>query len=74
LAVLGNLLALERQQLPAGVRPLSYNLSLVPDETNLRFRGDVTIILDVKAATPSIVLIEAGKNHKLTVTSVDAGW
>jgi aminopeptidase N len=48
--------ASERQQLPAQVRPVSYDLSLVPDAANLRFRGQVRIALDIKAATPSIVL------------------
>jgi aminopeptidase N len=46
----------ERQQLPAQVRPVSYDLSLVPDAANLRFRGQVRIGLMVKAATSSIVL------------------
>src|SRR5689334_23220415 len=44
-AVPGCLLGLERQQLPAGVTPISYDLSLVPDETNLRFGGQVRIML-----------------------------
>jgi aminopeptidase N len=55
-AIPDGLLALERQQLPVGVRPFSYDLSLFPDETNLQFRGQVKIMLDVKAATSSIVL------------------
>jgi len=46
----------ERQQLPVQVRPVSYDLSLVPDAANLRFRGQVRIGLVVKAATAAIVL------------------
>ncbi len=53
--ITGSAAELERQQLPSGVQPLSYDLSLVPDAGDLSFRGQVKIMLDVTAATSSIV-------------------
>jgi len=46
----------EREQLPSGVTPLHYELDLVPDATNLTFRGRVRITIDVEASTAAIVL------------------
>src|ERR1035438_8999947 len=47
---------IEREQLPAGVTPLHYDLTLVPDIANLTFRGQVRITIDVSASTSAIVL------------------
>src|SRR5580704_6505202 len=47
---------LEREQLPSGVTPLHYDLSLVPDSAKLSFRGRVRIEVDVNTSTPTIVL------------------
>src|SRR5579872_6861172 len=46
----------EREQLPTGVVPISYDLSLVPDATNLRFAGHVRISIKISQPTVSIVL------------------
>ena len=46
----------EREQLPSGVTPLSYNLALVPDAGKLTFSGRVEIAIHVTAPTKSIVL------------------
>ncbi|MGA2136387.1 MAG: M1 family aminopeptidase [Bryobacteraceae bacterium] len=46
----------EREQLPPGVTPLHYDLSLVPDAANLKFRGQVRITIDVQSPSPAIVL------------------
>ncbi len=47
---------LESGRLPGTARPLRYALSLVVDPAKERFLGDVTIDVDVPAATPAIVL------------------
>ena len=48
--------AAEREQLPSGVRPIHYDLALIPDAENLTFRGRVQITIDVKASAAAIVL------------------
>ena len=48
--------AADREQLPAGVTPIHYDLALVPDAAHLTFGGTVQITLDVKTPTPAIVL------------------
>jgi len=45
-----------RENLPAGVIPLHYDLALVPDAEKLTFRGQVLITIDVKATAPAIAL------------------
>src|SRR5439155_14619761 len=47
-------------RLPGSVKPRSYHLALEPDLEALVFKGDVTIDLDVRAATREIVLHAAG--------------
>ncbi len=46
----------QREQLPADVVPLHYDLRLVPDADTLRFRGQVRITIDVKKSTSVIQL------------------
>jgi aminopeptidase N len=48
--------AAEREQLPAGVTPIHYDLAMIPDPEGLTFRGRVQITIDVHATTPAIVL------------------
>ncbi|MFC5478983.1 M1 family metallopeptidase [Massilia suwonensis] len=43
-------------QLPRGVRPLHYDIALVPDAPNARFSGQAAIDLEVTAPTGSITL------------------
>jgi len=43
-------------QLPRGVRPLHYDIALVPDAPNARFSGQAAIDLEVTAPTSSITL------------------
>jgi aminopeptidase N len=54
-AMPGIVCAVEREQLPAGVTPLHYDLALVPDADHLSFSGRVQIGLAVSAPTSSIV-------------------
>ena len=51
-----NAAAAEREQLPSGVTPVHYDLAIIPDADKLTFSGRVRITVDVKAATPAIVL------------------
>ena len=53
----------EREQLPPGVKPVRYDLSLMPDAEKLTFSGRVRIEVAVSAPTSSIVLNE----DKLTI-------
>ena len=55
-AIASRAMALEPEQLPSVVTPLHYDLALVPDLAKLSFRGRVRIVIDVKNATPAIVL------------------
>src|SRR4051812_36347260 len=48
--------AAEREQLPPGVRPVHYDLALIPDAENLTFGGRVEITIDVKASAAAVVL------------------
>jgi len=43
-------------QLPRGVRPTHYDVSIVPDAANLKFDGKVTVAIDVLRPTTSITL------------------
>jgi aminopeptidase N len=43
-------------RLPPGVAPVHYEISVEPDATALRFRGRVSIDIDVSSATDTIVL------------------
>ena len=46
----------EREQLPAGVTPIRYDLALVPAADDLTFGGQVKIAIDIGAPTSAIVL------------------
>ncbi len=43
-------------QLPRTVRPTHYDVAIVPDAANLRFKGTVTVVIDVLQPTNSITL------------------
>jgi len=43
-------------QLPRNVRPIEYFVTITPDAANLRFHGDVSIVLDVLQPTKAITL------------------
>jgi aminopeptidase N len=43
-------------QLPAGVEPVSYELSITPDAGKLAFTGHVAITVEVNRSTPAITL------------------
>jgi aminopeptidase N len=55
-AIVSSAPAPEPERLPSGISPLHYDLALVPDAANLRFRGRVRITIDVQTSTPAIVL------------------
>ncbi|MBS0457124.1 MAG: M1 family metallopeptidase [Proteobacteria bacterium] len=48
--------ALPTTQLPRGVRPTHYDIAIVPDTQHMRFKGQVTIDIEVLQATPKITL------------------
>ncbi|MSQ14321.1 MAG: M1 family peptidase [Dehalococcoidia bacterium] len=43
-------------RLPTSVRPETYAITMAPDLTNLTFRGDENIIIEIKESTDTIVL------------------
>ncbi|HEY3815195.1 MAG TPA: M1 family metallopeptidase [Caulobacteraceae bacterium] len=45
-----------REVLPAGVRPVAYDLHLVPDADHLTFKGEVKITVDVAAPSTQVTL------------------
>ena len=49
-----------REVLPDKVVPTHYDLTLSPDAAALTFRGKVTIAIDVRAATPDVLLNAVG--------------
>ena len=60
-------------QLPTGVRPLRYRLSITPDAEALRFAGAVTIDIQVQRPVDSITLNAAGLDlRSATLSGVGA--
>jgi aminopeptidase N len=54
--------ALAQGQLPRGVVPISYDISVSPDAKALSFRGQETIAVDVREPTRAVVLNAADLN------------
>ena len=46
----------QREVLPSGVRPVAYDLHLVPDADHLTFKGEVKITVDVADPTATVAL------------------
>jgi len=53
-------LAAEAERLPSEVKPVSYDLALVPDAGKLTFSGRAQIVIEVSTPVPAIVLNEDG--------------
>lgn len=64
-AIASLLVAAEPERLPPNVKPISYDLALVPDAEKLTFSGQVRVAIDVASPAESIVLNQDG----LTVES-----
>ena len=47
-------------QLPRGIRPLHYDVALVPNAATLTFEGRTTVTIDVAAPTARITLNAVG--------------
>jgi aminopeptidase N len=60
-------------QLPRGVRPLHYDIALVPDAQNARFSAQATIEVEVTAPTNSITLNAAELKFSKATLSAQTG-
>ena len=71
LALTGATSALAAGQLPRSVVPVSYDISVSPDATSLRFRGQERIEVDVREATRTVTLNAA--DLEVTAATWDGG-
>ncbi|MBN9990908.1 hypothetical protein JND45_16370, partial [Listeria monocytogenes] len=56
-------------QLPEGVAPVSYDITIRPDAKTMSFSGEETVTVDVARATKAIVLNAA--DLKITTATLD---